>query len=134
MADPAPQIPSSTRRQMFDEWLRDHSDGSANVAATLELADVVKAVSSLRKKGHVTIEVRVAPIGGSGRQIATAIHVTSKMPQPDPEASIEYVGDGGSLHREDPHQGKLDLRDVSIPMVITDAIRDAPRTPYRDED
>lgn len=93
--------------RMFDEWLRDHARGTLNDEATAALADVVDAVAHLEKAGKVTLELTVEPAGSNGRTVVIFGRVKTKAPEAAPEASIFYVGDGGSLHRDDPYAQRL---------------------------
>ncbi len=94
----------------FSEWLTDHAQGQADDEMTAAVAEVVQQVAHLGKKGKVTMTVNIEPVGSGGRTVATECKVVAAPPLPDPEGSIFYIGEGGSLHREDPYQERLDLR------------------------
>jgi hypothetical protein len=81
MADPSPLTTPSTGLPMFTDWLADAGDGQQNNDATIGLADLVKAVQLQRKKGKLVIEVEVAPIGQSGRQVEARVSVDVKLPR-----------------------------------------------------
>lgn len=115
MTDQIPTRPRSSTgqpKQLFNEWIAGHSDGGANNEITVELADVVEAVNAHQKKGKLTIEIEIEPIGSGARTVLSKIRVTAKPPRADPEGSVDYVGDLGSLHRTDPYQQRLHLEQV----------------------
>lgn len=93
----------------FDEWIKGQDRGVANDEATLAIPQVVEAVSILRKKGKVILEITVDPAGDTGRNVEVSVKVVAKPPEAAPTPSIYFVGDNGSLHREDPYQQRLDV-------------------------
>lgn len=92
---------------LFSEWLKDHAQGHANDEITLDLADAVESTRVHNKPSEVTIKVKIEPAGGHGRQVTTAVTSTAKLAKGDPEVSIFYTGENGSLHRDDPFEPKL---------------------------
>jgi len=94
-------------RLLFAEWLADHARGTLNDEATAAFAEVVDAVAHLEKKGTLTVELVVEPAGSNGRTVVVYGRVKVKAPEAAPEASIFYVGDAGSLHRDDPFAQRL---------------------------
>lgn len=97
--------------EMFSEWLRTHSRGTLDDEVTAALADVVKHVHDVRKKGSVVLEVVVEPAGSSGRTLAIGGKLITKLPRPDAELSVYYPDMGGGLHREDPYQTRMPGRE-----------------------
>lgn len=96
----------------FSDWLTQHAQGDVDVEMTLALAEVVKAVASHGKKGSVTLKVNIDTAGSGGRTVETSCVVEAKAPTADPERSIFWVGDKGSLHRDDPYQQRIPLKRV----------------------
>lgn len=92
---------------LFSEWLKDHAQGHANDEITLDLADAVESTRVHNKPSEVTIKVKIEPAGGHGRQVTTAVTSVAKLAKGDPEVSIFYTGENGSLHRDDPFEPKL---------------------------
>lgn len=92
----------------FSEWITDHARGTVDDELTAAFAEVVEAVSHLGKNGSVKLTIKIEPAGSGSRTVMTGCTVEAKPPQPDPEQSIFYVGEGGSLHRDDPYQQRLD--------------------------
>lgn len=94
----------------FSDWLTQHAQGDVDIEMTLALAEVVQAVANHGKKGKVTLTVTVDNAGSGGRTVSTACTVEAKAPTADPEQSIFWVGDKGSLHRDDPYQQRMPLK------------------------
>lgn len=89
--------------QMFHDWLEDHARGTLNDELTLALAEIVDACSTARKPASLTLRLDVSTSGDSGRMVVIAGRVKTKVPEPAAEQSIFFVGEGGSLHRDDPY-------------------------------
>lgn len=107
---------TETARRSFAEEVAALARGTLNDEATLALADLVAAVSALGKKGSLSVVLTVEPTGSAGRTLTIAGSVKVKAPLPDPEVSIRFVGDAGTLHLDDPFAKPL------------------PGIPYRDAD
>lgn len=97
--------------QLFTDFLEEHSSGRAVATITADLQEVVQRCREVGKEGSLTITVKVTPLGQqqTGRQVSTTIGTTKKLPTWDPEVAIHYVGEGGTLHDEDPYANKLSL-------------------------
>lgn len=93
----------TARRITFAEELANLARGTLNDEATMALADLVEAVRALGKKGAMVVELAVEPAGSGGRTVTIAGKVKVKAPEPDPELSIRFVGDAGTLHLDDPY-------------------------------
>lgn len=96
-------------RTLFSSWLAGHSRGNVDAEMTAAMAEVVEAVAHLEKKGKVVLTFEVEPAGSGGRTVVVRGEVATKPPLPAAEASIFYVGDAGTLHRDDPFQGRMPL-------------------------
>lgn len=97
----------AAERQLFSDWLTKHARGILNEEATAGLAEVVQDVVDGGKAGKLTITIVVAPAGPGGRTVTIGGTVVVKTPQPAPELGVFYVGERGSLHRDDPFQRRL---------------------------
>ena len=71
----------------------------------------MNAVAQTNKVGDMTIKIKVKPSGDGMVMVEDAIKVN--LPEPDRSASLYFYDDHGSLHREDPRQQRLDLREVT---------------------
>jgi hypothetical protein len=96
----------------FHEWLKGHARGTLDDELTAALAEVVEAVAHLEKPGKIVLELKVDVAGSGGRTVVTSGKVTTKPPEPAAEVSLFYVGEGGSLHREDPFQTRMPVGDA----------------------
>lgn len=94
--------------QSFSKWLGTHARGSLDADVTAALADVVKQVHDVGKKGSVILEVVVEPAGKSGRTLAIGGRLMTKLPRADAELAVYYPDDGGGLHRDDPYQTRIE--------------------------
>lgn len=98
----------------FSNWISDQASGTTDDEMSAALATVTEAVGRLGRKGKVTLDLVIEPAGSSGRNVAVAAKVTAKPPEAEPTPSIYFVGDHGSLHRDDPYQRRMfdDARQV----------------------
>ena len=78
---------------------------------TEQMAEVVTAVAATGKVGKLNLELTVQPNGAYG--VAILDKITTKIPQPDRGASLFFIDKDGGLHRSDPNQIELPLRQVS---------------------
>jgi len=108
---------------LFSDWIKTHARGTLDMDCTAELMKLNQAVSALDKPGVLTVQIRVEPIGSGGRTVIVAGKALAKPPQPNPEGSVFYVGDGGSLCKDDPFN-------VAFPDMVTDP---EPRRDYDPE-
>ena len=75
-----------------------------------DLAEVVNAVKAHGGTGKVTLELTVKPNGAHGVSIADKI--TTKAPRADRGETLFFTDKEGGLHRRDPRQQDLPLREV----------------------
>lgn len=99
--------PDPSTRLPFNDWVKDHARGTLNDELTMALSEVVEAVTQLDKPGSVVLKLAVDTAGSGGRTVVIAGDVVSKPPKPAPEQSIFFVGERGSLHRDDPYTRRL---------------------------
>lgn len=119
----------TTALRSFTEWLEDHAQGQVVDEMTVALAEVVQAVQTHGKAGSVTLKIKVDLAGSIGsRSVQTVCKVTTAPPEPAGEQSIFFVGEGGSLHREDPYQTRADFGGARTPTTEAGEPR-LPNTP-----
>jgi hypothetical protein len=94
----------------FTDWLLVQRRGATNLELSDALNEVVAAVSELGKKGEIVLKITVKP-GGDG-MVTVEDEIKLKAPEPDRSASLYFIDEDANLHREDPRQTKLDLREV----------------------
>lgn len=92
---------------IFHEWIQQQAGGTADLEMTQAIAAVVEAVNHRGKRGKVVLELTIEPAGDSQRNVAVGAKVIAKPPEPAPTPSIYFVGDQGSLHRDDPFARRL---------------------------
>ncbi len=98
----------------FADVLRDLGKGQvADESATL-LTDLVQSVRAHGKQGTFTLKIKVAPMKGSQRNVVVAAQASISPPSGEPIAAVFFDDDAGNLHRNDPLQGELDLREVNV--------------------
>lgn len=77
------------------------------------LLDVTQRVRQTGKSGTLTLQIKVTPMSrGAGNSIGITDKITTKLPEFERETSIFFADDDYRLHREDPRQAKLDLKEL----------------------
>lgn len=85
----------------FSTWIQDHARGDLDAEMTQALVDVAEGVLLVDKKpGTVTLTVTITK---SGRMLVMSGDIKTKIPKPEAESSMHYLGDDG-LTRDDPYQ------------------------------
>jgi hypothetical protein len=97
----------------FADVLRDLGKGAVADEASMALTDLVQHVQEVGKKGRVTLHVEVEPFKGSVGMLLVSARVDSRLPQADPVTAVFFPDDHGNLHRNDPRQGELPIREVA---------------------
>ncbi len=112
----------TTERTPFSQILAHLGKGSIDATATEELAELVKAVRTTRKKGSITITMNVGMLDNSSedavKMTAEVKTTPPKMPLP---TTIGYSTHDGDILRDDPDQPELNLRQVEAPPVSVKA-------------
>jgi len=94
----------------FTDVLGELGAGQTLEVLTKDLAEVVSAVKATGKQGEITLKLTVKPNGIHGAVLADKI--TSKVPKEDRGETLFFTDDDGGLHRRDPRQAELPLRQV----------------------
>src|ERR1044072_6162640 len=92
-----------SEQTQFSTWLAQHARGTLDDELTATLAELVESVQDHEKKGELVLKLIVEPAGSGRRTVTVAGKVAAKPPEPAPEMSIFYVGERGSVHRDDPY-------------------------------
>ena len=95
----------------FTEVLGDLEGGSVADDLSVELADLTSQVMAVGKAGTLTLVVHVTPNGANSVEVRAEIK--QKAPEPPRERTILFVGDDGSMIRQNPRQFALPLREVA---------------------
>lgn len=92
------------------DTLRQLDGGAFLDKASDEMAKLVKNVDETGKGGTLTIKIDVKR--ASAGAMAITPHVTAKIPEPKPDATLLWATVEGNLSVDNPNQQKLDLREV----------------------
>lgn len=93
------------------ESLTEISDGELLEQLDGKFRQLVAAVLETGNKGQLQLTLKVKRKGGTN-QVEIAPTVKASVPDADIPARILFATEEGSLHRDDPNQGKLDLEDA----------------------
>ena len=94
----------------FTDVLGELGAGQTLDTLTDDLAEVVGAVKATGKNGELTLKLTVKPNGAYG--VSLADKITTKIPKEDRGETLFFTDDDGGLHRRDPRQEELPLRQV----------------------
>ena len=94
----------------FTDVLGELGAGQTLDTLTVDLTDVVNAVKATGKPGDVTLKLTVRPNGAYG--VAILDKITTKVPKEDRGETLFFTDNDGGLHRRDPRQEELPLRQV----------------------
>lgn len=98
--------------RQFGDVLRELAGGSTFEQLTTELTEVVVAVKETGSAGKLTLTLDIKPNGAHGVEVSDKI--TTKIPKEDRGSTLFFTDAEGSLHRRDPRQQKLPLRQVGV--------------------
>lgn len=99
----------------FDQLLAQHTRGELLGEIDEALAELTEEVIGTGKPGVLTIQFKVEIVGKSGNAVAISATVAAKAPKPAAEAAIFFVGDHGSLHKDDPRSVRLPFEEKVDP-------------------
>lgn len=96
----------------FTDVVGEIRDGDLLAELTEELYAVMAAVRETRKAGSIKLAIKISP---TGRDTVTldAVHDSVIPKEPNPGTTF-FVGRDNSLHRQDPNQPRLPLREVEF--------------------
>lgn len=94
----------------FTDVLGELAGGATLEKLTADLAEVVTAVCETGKTGKLTLKIDVKPNGMHGVSLDDAIE--TKVPQEDRGQTLFFTDDEGGVHRRDPRQHEMPLRQV----------------------
>jgi hypothetical protein len=100
----------------FARLLIDHREGQTQDELSEALAQLVTAVRQTGKSGTLNLTIKVSAASkGAGWAVSITDKVKVTLPQLDRESSIMFASEDGALHRDNPLQKKLDLKEVQRP-------------------
>lgn len=95
----------------FWGWLREHKGGALHSELGEKLAELTTACIEHNGSGSLTLQIKVKS-SGDDQTVFIKDDIKSNVPQADRGGSIMFVGDDGSLSRENPRQMSLPMRVV----------------------
>lgn len=103
--------------KQFSQFLAEQRRGLLHAELSEQLAELVTACMTTRKAGSLTLSVKVKPTGDAHVEVTDDVVI--KVPRDVRPPSIFFTDEHGTLHRNDPRQGKLPLREVVNPEEAT---------------
>lgn len=94
--------------EVFFDGLSEINEGALLTALDTKLTSLVSAVLETGNNGTMTLKLNVKRKGGVN-QVVIEPKVTASIPDPTIAPRIMFASGDGSLHTDDPAQGKLDL-------------------------
>lgn len=102
----------------FSTQLAGLREGQTLIDLDEALAALLSRVRQTFKPGTMVFTLKVTPASrGAGNALMFTGKVATKLPEFETESTIFFVDDDLSLHREDPRQKRLDLREVPKPVL-----------------
>lgn len=100
---------------VFFDNLLEINEGALLTALDTKLTSLVSAVLETGNNGTLTLKLNVKRKGGVN-QVVIEPKVTASIPDPTIAPRIMFADTSGTLHTDDPAQGKLDL---DAPVKVT---------------
>lgn len=97
----------------FSDVLGEVRDGALLEELTASLYEVMQAVLDTRKVGGIKLNMKITPTGRDTVQVD--VKFDADKPEHVRPSTTFFVGNDGSLHRNDPRQARLPLQEVEIP-------------------
>lgn len=98
--------------RLITQVLCDIRKGRPVEEATMALADVVRAVDETGKEGSVTITLKIKPAKHGGPEKTIIAEVKAKKPIADIAGAVFFSDEEGDLHRVDPRQEEMELKEA----------------------
>jgi hypothetical protein len=97
----------------FAEFLREQRRGELLNDLTEALHEAVTAVGEHQLAAEVTLKIKIKPAGELGGAVQVQDEIATKLPKPKTAPSVFFITPDNNLSKNDPHQTKLELRDVA---------------------
>lgn len=111
MADATARTDDPPEVRPFAAFLQEQRQGDAHDEMSAIWQEVVQASLATGKVGEITIKLKVKP-QGDGVSCLVLDETKGKAPQADRPPAIFFADTNGNLHRTDPRQARLPLREV----------------------
>lgn len=96
----------------FMDFLREHRNGATHDELSDALQDLVAGVTAENKSGTMTFTISIKPMGRDSGALEVAADIKVKPPKTQPGVSIFFPTPENNLHRQDPRQQSLELREI----------------------
>lgn len=106
-------------RKPFAAFIQEQRNGGLHGELSDAMNDLVAAVAEHEKKGVLTLTVTVTP-NKDGATVVVTDKVKVALPEGNRGAAIYFFDDAGNLHRRNPAQQELPLREVPAPAAAAD--------------
>jgi hypothetical protein len=93
--------------------LQTHRGAGVLSDASDALAQLVAAVQATGKPGTITLTLKISPASRGNAAVVLGDRIVAKVPQTAAEESFWFATEDGRLLRDDPRQGRLQLRAVA---------------------
>lgn len=97
----------------FTDVIGELENGDVLADLTRQLYELVHAVQDTRKPGAIKLSISVTPTGRGSVELD--VKIDGKVPEHDRPSTTFFVSRDGALHRDDPNQPRLPLREVEQP-------------------
>ena len=97
----------------FMDFLREHRNGATHDELSDALQELVAGVTAEGKGGTMTFTISVKPMGRDSGALEVAADIKVKPPKQQPGVSIFFPTPENNLHRQDPRQTALELREIT---------------------
>jgi hypothetical protein len=98
--------------QLFSKFISEMSHGTVDGDLTEQLEHVTKACNETNLPGELSIKLTLKP---TGEAVVVTCATTTKIPRHPVPGSTYFAGEAGTLHRENPRQRKLPLKEIARP-------------------
>ena len=95
----------------FNDFLREHQNGSTHSDLSEKLQELVAAVSEEGKVGKLTITISIKPLGKKDG-LEVSVEAKTSPPKPTAGVTIFFASPENNLVRQDPRQTALELREI----------------------
>lgn len=97
-------------KRPFSDVLAEISGGRIAADLTEQLAELTKAVGETGKGGFLNLKVKVEPNGDTA--VTYEADIACKVPRPSYGKTMFFTDAEGGVHRRDPRQIEMQLRNV----------------------
>lgn len=105
----------------FTKLLGEIESGAASEELAEKCRAMVAAVMDVRKPGKIKLVLTFAPTGKGLVKIDADVEAT--IPEHDRPSTMFFTGENGTLHRRDPNQPDLPLKEADAPERGTTNLR-----------